>query len=63
LLVDSMDDADLDDEQNDLLERHAEKPQSTTTVGGWTRQLGHEHSARKKSFHVDGHERAKQRFH
>ncbi len=56
-------DTDAADERKELLECHKEKPPSMTTGWRWMRRLGHEHCARKKSFYVDGHERAEQRFH
>jgi hypothetical protein len=58
LLIKSCKDIDPDDERKELLEHHMEKTPSITTVWRWMRRLGHKHSARKKSFHVDGHERA-----
>jgi hypothetical protein len=64
LRVKLLKDTDAVDDRKELLECHKERPPpSTTTVWRWMRRLGHEHCARKKSFCVDGHERAEQRFH
>jgi hypothetical protein len=53
----------IHDERKELLDFYKSKPPSTTTVWRWMRRLGYKYCARKKSFYVDGHERAEQRFH
>jgi hypothetical protein len=63
LLVTLSKEIDPDDERKELLEYYKEKPPSIATVWRWMRRLGYKYSARKKSFYVDGHERAEQRFH
>jgi hypothetical protein len=63
LLVELAKDVDEVDERKELLECYEDNPPSTTTVWRWMRRLGHEHCTRKKSFYIDGHERADQRFH
>jgi hypothetical protein len=53
----------MHDERKELLKFYKEKPPVTSTVWQWMCQLGYKYCSRKKSFYVDGHERAEQWFH
>ena len=52
----------LNEEQQSLLERLILKPPSETTIWRWLKILGFVYDTRKKTFYVDGHEKAEQRF-
>ena len=56
-------DVDAVDDRKESPDHCKEKPPSMTTLWRWMRRLGCRCCARKKSFCVDGHERAEQRFH
>jgi hypothetical protein len=53
---------ELNAEQLYLLPMLIEKPPSETTVWRWLKVLGFVYDLRKKTFYVDGHEKAEQRF-
>jgi hypothetical protein len=53
----------IHDEQKELLCFYKENLPAILTVRRWMQRLGYKYCTQKKSFYVDDHKRAKQRFH
>jgi hypothetical protein len=59
--LDATKDSLTEDQQYRLL-RLIDRPPSETTIWRWLKVLGFVYDVRKKTFYVDGHEKAEQRF-